>query len=105
VGKEFKEWLEHYRATTGRTTVRGSQPARDAFGARRKEGRTLDELKQATVGCHGDEFCRENGYDIPETILRASKVERYIQLASGPKGTKAQADRSKYDRGTIESPA
>lgn len=82
-GKEFEEWLEHYRVTTGRKTVRGSQSARDAFAARRKEGRTPDDLKLATVGCHSDDYCREKGFDVPETILRASKVERYIQLGRG----------------------
>lgn len=85
-GTEFGEWLDHYRETTGRKTVRGSQPARDAFAARRKEGRTMEDLKRATVGCHSDDFCRENGHDIPETILRASKVERYIQLATSKQG-------------------
>lgn len=87
VGLEFGKWLDHYRITTGRTSVRGSQPARDAFAARRKEGRSLEELMAATVGCHGDEFCREHGHDVPETILRSSKVERYIQLAAQPKST------------------
>lgn len=84
--KEFKEWLEHYRETTGRKSVRGSRPANKAFDARRSEGRSMDDLKLATVGCHSDDFCRENGHDVPETILRAAKVERYIQL--GRKGKK-----------------
>jgi hypothetical protein len=83
-GAEFGDWLEHYRICTGRVGVRGSKPAREAFAARRKEGRSLDELKLATIGCHGDDFCREHGHDVPETILRASKVERYIQLAQQP---------------------
>lgn len=76
---EFQEWLEHYRAVTGNTAIRGSRPARESFGARRKEF-SLDDLKLATVGCHGDDFCRTNGHDVPETILRASKVQRYIKL-------------------------
>lgn len=86
LGTEFREWLEHYRETTGRTTVRGSKGAKEAFRARRSEdpSRTLEELKLATVGCHGDDYCRENGHDVPETILRASKIERYIQLAIQP---------------------
>ena len=90
---EFAEWLEHYRETTGRKSVRGSTPARKAFRARRQEGRTLDELKAATVGCHGDDFCRSKGYDVPETILRASKVERYIALGSQPVTRTAREER------------
>lgn len=80
----FGDWLEHYRTTTGRQ-VRGSKPAKDAFRARVRDGYSLDELKLATVGCHGDKWCREHGHDVPETILRASKINRYIELAKqGP---------------------
>lgn len=77
----FSEWLRHFHETTGRTSVTGSKEARKSFVARIKEGKTVDDLKLATVGCHGDQFCRDNGYDVPETILRAGKVERYISLA------------------------
>jgi hypothetical protein len=82
---EFEDWLSHYRLTTGRSSVRGSKPARDAFAARRKEGWTLEELKQATTGCHADPWRVEHGHDVPDTILRASKVEGYIQAATQPK--------------------
>lgn len=94
MGKEFEDWLKHYQATTGKTNVRGSKPARDAFASRRRDGYSTDDLKLATVGCHGDDFCRENGHDVPETILRASKVTRYIELGRGPKGDISKA--SKY---------
>lgn len=83
----FPDWLAHYHLTTGRTSVTGSKTARDAFSARIKDGKTLDDLKLATVGCHGDQFCRDNGHDVPETILRAGKVERYISLARDRKAT------------------
>lgn len=76
---EWIEWLAHYRSVTGRSTVKGSKPARREFNAR-LEDYSLADLKLATVGCHGDEYCRRNGYDVPETILRASKVTRYIEL-------------------------
>lgn len=78
VAREWDEWLDHYHAVTGRMTVRGSTAARDQFRARRREF-SLDELKLATIGSHSDEFCRSNGHDVPETILRASKVQRYIE--------------------------
>lgn len=80
LGREFQEWLQDYHGATGRVSVRGSHSARDQFVARRKEGYSLEELKLATRGCHGDDFCRERGFDVPDTILRASKVERYIEL-------------------------
>jgi hypothetical protein len=78
---DWSRWLEHFHETTGRTAVEGSEEAKRAFKARREEGRTVDELKEATVGCHGDERLRDRGFDRPETILRGSKFERYIELA------------------------
>ena len=79
--QEFQEWLEHYRATTGRSAVEGSAEARRFFNARRADGVSLADLKLATLGCHGDPFLRERKLNRPETILRASKFRRYIDLA------------------------
>lgn len=80
---EFAEWLEHYHETTGRKDVRGSRSARRAFSARRRgDEYTVAQLKDATTGCHRDDWCRERGFDVPDTILRASNVDRYIALAS-----------------------
>lgn len=55
----FETWLEHYGEVTGRTTVRGSHAARQQFDGRLAEGFSVDELKLATLGCHGDDFCRD----------------------------------------------
>lgn len=76
----FSSWIEHYKATTGQKQTRGSSPARKAFGARLDDGYSLEDLKLATVGAHSDEFLRKNGHVVPDTILRASKVDRYIQM-------------------------
>lgn len=86
---EFEDWLEHYNLTT-ESRATGSKAARGAFNARRREGRSLDDLKLATVGCHSDDYNREHGHDVPETILREGKVERYIRL--GRKASKPQRD-------------
>ena len=84
---EFDAWLTHYRRVTGRDSVRGSKPARRAFLARRRDGYSLEDLQAATVGCHSDAWNRERGFDVPETILRADKVTRYIALGrkAGPR--------------------
>lgn len=90
---DWSDWLDHYRATTGRN-VRGSQAAIKAYGARRADGYTADDLKLATIGAHGDKFLRDNCHDVPDTILRPSKVARYIELGrkSKPSGwTPSQA--------------
>lgn len=77
---QFSEWLAHYQSVTGKTEVRGSKPARAAFAARLADSYSMADLKMATVGCHGDSWCRENYHDVPTTILRASKIDRYIEL-------------------------
>jgi len=84
VRTEFNDWLKHYREITGRTSVRGSETAQKAFAARRKQW-SLEELKQATVGCHSDPWRVEHAHDVPDTILRAKNVEGYIQAGRTPK--------------------
>lgn len=96
-GDEFGKWLEHYRETTGNTQTRGSKSARRAFSARRREGYSFEQLCSATSGCHGDEWCRDRGFNVPDTILRASNVDRYINLAQKPQSS------SRRSSGTIAS--
>lgn len=78
---DWDRWLGHFHEITGRTSTTGSGEAKRFFAARRKEGRTVEELMEATVGCHGDDNLRQRGFDRPETILRESKYQRYIELA------------------------
>lgn len=87
----FEEWIADYREVTGRRTT-GSAAARKSYGARIQEGRTHEDLLLATRGAWSDPFLREHGHAVPDTILRASKVERYIVLGqqlpaeAGPAG-------------------
>lgn len=90
-GSDWQEWLADYREVSGNRRVMGSAPARRAFVARRREGRSLGDLKLATRGNvwqWGSESAEPNPqWTRPETILRASKVEGYAlvgeKLASG----------------------
>ena len=79
---EWAEWLADYQTVTGRPRMRGSSSARKAFAARRREGFTLEQLKVATRGAHSDRFLREHGHDVPDTILRPSKIGRYLELGN-----------------------
>lgn len=76
----WQQWMGKYREITGRKT-KGSNAAQTAFGARLRDGYGIEELILAIRGAHADDFMRKNGYDVPETILRPSKVDRYITLA------------------------
>jgi hypothetical protein len=100
---DWSDWIEHFRDTTGRKHTTGSAEARRFFSARRSEGKTVEELKLATIGCHSNERLRSEGFDRPETILRDSKHQRYIELGRAVNAMGAErVDRSKYDRGTRE---
>lgn len=90
---EFDEFMADYREVTGRA-ARGSAAARKAFSARRRDDHySLDELKLATRGAHGDPWIREHGFDVPETILRGSNTYRYVELARGRGETAAAVER------------
>lgn len=78
------EWLEHWCSVTGR---RGDLPGERtkafkamgaAFRQRRREGYSLDDLKLATVGAWNDEHRRANGYFMPDSVLRATKVHALV---------------------------
>lgn len=85
--REWSEWLSDYRLITENSRVLGSAAARRAFAARRREGRTLEDLKLATRGnWHqwGTGAERPNlNWTKPETVLRAANVEGYIAQGHG----------------------
>lgn len=86
---EWKQWLTHYRETTGRVGNAQYPEARKFFNARRAEGVSVEELLLATVGCHGDDYLREHKLDRPQTILRVSNFRRYIELAQSRSSAKS----------------
>lgn len=97
---DFDLWLAHYHEVTGRTSITGNKEARKAFAARIKEGKTLEDLKNATVGCQSDGWRVQRGLNEPLTILRPSNVEKYISQAVDTPKTGAAAAPSKYDTTT-----
>lgn len=97
---EFEEWLADFHAVTGHDHVTGSKEARGFFNARREQGRSMADLKLATRGAHSDPKVRENGYDRPETILRESKIERYIALARKAGGSTSGVKQPRHREAT-----
>ena len=99
---EWRDWLDDYREVSGNRRVIGSAPARRAFAARRREGRSLDDLKLATRGNDwqwGPKSAEPHPtWTRPETILRGSRVEGYIivgtKLASGE--LRSQGERAEH---------
>lgn len=98
---EWDVWLSHFHQVTGRTAMTGSKEARKLFAGRRRDNgaedppRSLEELKLATIGAHGDDYLRRQGLDKPETILRESNIGRYIELgkaATGAAGARPVGD-------------
>ena len=69
----------------------GQRRRRKAFGKlvtpRLKEGFSVDDIKQVIDWIFfsremGAKYVRDNGYDCPETVLRPSKFEKYLDLAN-----------------------
>lgn len=75
---DFGAWLADHEAVTGRTAPAVGTKARRAlqasYTARRGEGYTDEQLRNATRGAHDDEYRREHNYDRAESVLRPSKV-------------------------------
>ena len=91
---DCEEWLAHYEQTTGHQLPgRGTKAFHSitaGYRARRDEGYSADDLKLATVGAHADDYRREHGYDVAESILRPTKIAALIakgKLRSGSRGS------------------
>lgn len=87
---DFEEWAQQYEQTTGHAlparTTKAFKSVAESYAARRSEGYSVDDLKLATVGAHADDYRRENGYDVAESILRPTKIAALIakgKLRSG----------------------
>ena len=78
----FLDWLADHEKATGHqppgTGTKARAAIAESFHARRAEGYTLDDLKLATIGAHEDDYRRENGYDVAESVLRPTKVAGLI---------------------------
>lgn len=87
----FFEWLEDHERVTGHKPpgpkTKALRALATSFGVLRGEGRSLRDLKLATRGAHADSYRRENGYDVAESILKPTKVQKLINW-----GTKVTRD-------------
>jgi hypothetical protein len=86
----FSEWLGDHSQVTGHQVPRAGTKRRAdvaaSFAARLGDW-SLEELKLATRGAHGDEYRRERGYDTVESILRPTKIGSLVD-----KGRRAAAE-------------
>lgn len=97
---EFEEWIAHHEQTTGhqppRVGTKARQAVRESFNARRTEGIPLDDLKLATIGAHADDYRREHGYDVAESVLRPTKVAALIAKGKLKTGGRSNGRRSTF---------
>ena len=95
--REWNSWLADYREITG-SAVLGSKAARAAFAARRREGRSLEDLCLATRGnwANWGPVSDEPNllYTRPETVLRLANVEGYILAGRGLRSGQVPRGRS-----------
>lgn len=80
--QDFEDWAAHYQLTTDHLlparTTKAFRAVVASYDSRRSEGYTPDDLKLAIVGAHADDYRRENGYDVAESILRPTKIAALI---------------------------
>lgn len=80
--EDFENWLAHHSELTGHQPPRTGTKARAAleasYRARRAEGYSEEDLRTATYGAHTDNYRRENGYDVAESVLRPTKIQALI---------------------------
>jgi hypothetical protein len=106
---DFEDWLLHYEQTTGhKLPSRGTKAFHsiaESYNARRLEGHTAEDVRDAIDGAHFDEFRRLNGYDTADSVLRPTKIGALIARGRRHRLTHAAAteDRSARFR-TMQGP-
>lgn len=104
--REFSDFAADHAQVTGSPPPKTGTKARAArlaeFTARREEGWSLDDLKDATIGAFTDSYRREHGHYDLESVLRPTKVDKLVnkgrRAAAGPLGaTPTAADRGVTD--------
>lgn len=89
----FVEWLEHHCEVTGQrapgaTTKARAELARK-FGVLTGEGRSLEDMKLASVGAHADKWRRDNAKDFPRNVLVSEQIDELIEKGRRAKPTQA----------------
>lgn len=91
-------WLQVF-GPSGKTFTAKSKRRKKVL-ARLREGKTVEELKQAIDGCHGDEWWRETGnHDLSKICESPDLVEEFIEKEKrGDTGKKVSGNgRSSHD--------
>lgn len=90
----FEQWLQAHCELTKQTPPGVETKARAElarkYGVLAGEGRSLDDLKLASLGAHTDKWRRENGKDFPRNVLVSEQVDELIEKGRRA-STKAQA--------------
>lgn len=96
----FEEWLEHHCSVTeqqvpGRETKARAELARK-FSELTGEGRSLDDMKLASIGAHADKWRAENGKDYPRNVLVFATIDELID--KGRRVGKSAAKHGSFER-------
>lgn len=101
----FEEWLTHHCDVTGQQVPGRETQARVKLAAKYAtltgEGRSLEDMKLASIGAHADEWLRENGKVFPRNVLVSERIDELIEKGrrasptngSGPKRFERQGPR------------
>lgn len=99
----FEEWLTHHCDVTeqrmpGAGTKARAELAR-LFGEimGEGEGRSLEDMKLASVGAHADEWLRERGLTRPKNILVFNRIDGLIEKGQrAKKGGKGRFEKGRF---------
>jgi hypothetical protein len=98
----FEEWLAHHCEVTGQTPPGGSTKARAElarkYGALTGEGRSLDDMKLASVGAHADSWRREHSRDFPRNVLVSEQIDELIEKGRRAAKGSDKPKQSRFER-------
>jgi hypothetical protein len=100
----FDEWLEHHCLVTGQHVPGSATKARRElarkFGELAGEGRSLEDMKLASVGAQADKWLRENGKVFPRNVLVSERIDELIEKGRRAKraGPPTGEERKRFER-------
>lgn len=99
----FEEWLTHHCQVTGQQVPGRETKARaklaEKFVTLTGEGRSLEDMKLASVGAHADKWLRENDKVFPRNVLVGERIDELIEKGRRAKPASPTADgRRRFER-------
>lgn len=92
---DWEKLIDQFNDITGKNAIVVNDKTKRQLKARLKEGYTKQNILDAIINCHKDEYHIETGhkYLTLEFISRADKLEKYCSITSATKSKKEKEDK------------